>query len=227
MLPKNKNSFKCVYIFLLAFLFSGNSLVAQTSKINPSSDSCMLKGYYLLYRKIIDTIDKDHIQPRDGYKIFFVEEINGDILTDFVYLDSLRREIIDIGDSWRSLDFTQTLYTDSIYKNVVLKRNTIATIPINRVFNFDGNVPPNLLKANERFIAVYKGQLKVLGPFKIIGQVFRREALGYLCLKDIKNEVKYLYSIVLPSLTEEKRFFLPHAGLLKQSESNQKYVLME
>lgn len=93
--------------------------------------------------------------------------------------------------------------------------NTVDDAP----FYFNKTVADYLVDSNDRFIAVYYGTLLVKGPYDVMGNVLRRKASGYIYIKSGLNQVKYLYAICLPKLTEEKSYLLPHA-YLKFNKSN-------
>lgn len=196
-----------INICLVLAICLGNVSTGQNLKL---IDKTYLKGYFLLYRKELDFSEKDHTEPVDDYKIFFVENFDLDVISEFILLDSLNSKIIEVAESWDDLNLKNGENVDSIYTFFNKKDPTNSQIRYN-AFDFLNDVPKSILHGENRFISVYKGILRTIGPFKTSGNVLKRDALSYSYIKDSVNEIQYLYSVVLPLLSEEKKFLHPHA----------------
>lgn len=211
-MTKNKNLSQWLLksVMLLSMISSFQIGSAQVRLDNKSSKTFCLNGYFLLYRKEIDLSENDHKQPLTDYRIFFIKELNASIISDFLLLDSLRADILEVAESWETLNLMAGENSDSVF-SIIEKRNPKWNKGIYTAFEFSKDVPQAILNGSNRFIAVYKGLLNTLGPFRTSGNLIRRESSGYLYIQDTINDVEYMYSIVLPLLAEEKKLLYPHA----------------
>ena len=176
-------------------------------------------GYFLIYRKAIGHIDEDHLPNRLNYVAFFVERLDAQILSEFRDLDSLSICIYDLyrdpGEPYWVFDRQK----DSLQK-VIPQADYYDRSFHSGLFRWDSIVPSNVINGSDRFLTVYKGRLKVTGPFPVISNVRRRNGFGFIYLKDTKNSVEYLYTVVLPALSEEKSNELPLASDSKNRKLN-------
>lgn len=172
-------------------------------------DTTVLDGFFILYRKETIQVDIDHTEPKDTYQLLFVKHLNSEMLSNFLYLD-LDSETVDVADSWERLDLVTSQKEDSAF--AIFRDRNFNWYDRNATpFLFLKDVPPHVMNGDNRFIAVYEGEMRAIGPFNVVGSIVRRDSFGYFYIKDPLDKVKYLYSIVFPLLQEEMENLYPHA----------------
>lgn len=196
---------------LLSFLLLLVTDITYSQKRVEEKQPHFIDGYFLIYRKAMTTIDEDHLPSRLSHVMFFVKKLDDHIFNDFRNLDSLSAGIYDLYRNavepyWvvdRQKDSLQRVFSQADYYDRDVQSG---------LFRWDSIVPNNVINGNDRFLAVYKGRLNVIGPFPVISNVIRRNGNGFIYLKNTFNSVEYLYTVVLPALSTNRSNDLPLAS---------------
>lgn len=199
-----------LFLMLLFCLFNFLLQEVQGQQIKNESSRFLLDGYFLIYRKTISMSDQDHIPNRLSYMCFFVKDLNEDVINNYRDLDSLQSDILDVYRNPTEPFWGFDKQKDSI-ERLFSKEDLYGINIISGIFEWEKKVPSNIINGNDRFLVVYKGQLNTVGPFVVISKLIRRESSGFIYLKSALNRVEYLYTIILPTLSEEKMYYLPFA----------------
>ncbi len=202
---------KLIGILLIAFLFPVHRSYAQRGGDEKISGTKTLRGYFLLYRRGIDTTDADHIQDKRNYVVFYVKDLNASVLNDFTKLDSLTTDISYLYQSIGAAFWLSDKTRDSVrreFSKTAFSRRLLSS----DLFGFYKFVPKNVIDGNDRFVAVFYGELLVTGPFDVISDVLKKNGLGYIYLKSDLTRLEYLYTIILTPLSEEKKNMFPLAN---------------
>jgi hypothetical protein len=181
-------------IFILYCSYCSSQVIAHINGVD-SLNIKMLKGYFILYRRKIKHVDPDNTEPKEHYEMFYAKEISEGLLEDFMTLDTLHSNIYCIGDPWGGpVSIHDKNEMDSVY-GLIEKRYTIADSKSYRLFDY-GAIPAVALNSDSIYISIFQGQLASIGPFETVNSIVFQACDGYLYLKDDRNSLKYLYTVI-------------------------------
>jgi len=180
----------------LAFLF----LLFTLKVIGQVFDSAMLfqqktmQGYFVCVRDSILKTDPDHISSHYDFTIFFFPSLTDSLIQ---IIPSIK--LSTPGYTLVSGGITSAIADGKLYRqymNFLINNNLFSKAHNYKVFDFE-KIDSKLVNSNRPFVAVFKGKLKVVGPFLPYFELFdvaAQDLFMYLPNKD--NSVEYVKTIL-------------------------------
>jgi hypothetical protein len=182
---------------ILLFIFC-TSTVVSNSQIKDSAFKFQTKtidGYFILVRDSIQKVDRDVTPNLMNFTTYFLTDINSE---NFECLKSFNQPSTD------SLVFVSGGISYDIknssehkaYINWLIEKKYFEKAAKGIVLYDGSRIPKYLINSKSRFVSVYQGCFKVIGPFFPFNKVLLHNQKLYMALPIESNQSKYLYSIV-------------------------------
>lgn len=182
-------------LIILFFLICFSNTYAQDKDTALKYKTQVLDGYFILLRDSIAKTDEDVTLPILQFTTFYVAAIDNNILESLKVNNLPSNDSITLisgGTNYAIADSKEnTEYINWLIANKYFEQADKGT-PL-----FDNMQIPSLLVRNEkRFISVYKGKCRVVGPFYPYNKINIKNQKLYMYLPVKENYTEYLYSLL-------------------------------